>query len=78
LRIVADSESTEPYAAIASHGPRCSACWCEDFESEAQAACAAIIRALNARQVPVALVALDRELVRRVRALLERQQRAAD
>ena len=73
LRIVADSESTEPYAAIASQVPL-QRLWCEDFESEAQAACATIIRALNARQVPVALVALDRELVRRVRALLERQQ----
>lgn len=73
LRIVADSESADPYAAIASQASL-QRLWCEDFESEAQAACAIIVLALNARQVPVALVALDRELVRRVRALLERQQ----
>lgn len=72
LRIVADPEPQDPYAAIAATVPL-ERCWCEDFEEEAQAATAVIISALNARQVPVALVALDRELVRRVRALLERQ-----
>lgn len=73
LRIVADGAPTEPYAAVAAQ-VALQRWWCEDFESEAQAACAAIVGALNAGQVPVALVALDRELVRRVRALLERQQ----
>lgn len=47
---------------------------CEDFEEEAQAAAAVVLSALGAGQSPVALVALDRELVRRVRALLARQQ----
>lgn len=47
---------------------------CEDFEDEAQAAASVVIDALHAGQTPVALVALDRELVRRVRALLARQQ----
>ena len=47
---------------------------CEDFEDEAQATAAVVLGALQAGQTPVALVALDRELVRRVRALLARQQ----
>ena len=47
---------------------------CEDFEDEAQAAASVVLAALDAGQSPVALVALDRELVRRVRALLARQQ----
>lgn len=72
LRIVADADPEQPFAAIAPVVPL-QRLWCEDFEAEAQAAAATVIQALNARQVPVALVALDRELVRRVRALLERQ-----
>jgi ATP-dependent helicase/nuclease subunit B len=47
---------------------------CDDREHEAQGAASQVIEALNAGRVPVALVALDRELVRRVRALLDRQQ----
>jgi len=46
---------------------------CDGPEQEAQAAAAQVIDALNAGRSPVALVALDRGLVRRVRALLERQ-----
>ncbi len=46
---------------------------CDGLEQEAQAATALVIAALNAGRTPVALVALDRVLVRRVRALLERQ-----
>jgi ATP-dependent helicase/nuclease subunit B len=46
---------------------------CADFEDEAQLAAAQIIRHLEAGQSPVALIAQDRTLVRRVRALLERQ-----
>jgi ATP-dependent helicase/nuclease subunit B len=72
LRIVADPEPLQPYAGIAA-ALQLERRWCEDFEGEAQAAAAVVVQALNARQVPVALVALDRELVRRVRALLERQ-----
>lgn len=45
---------------------------CEDREQEAWAAASQIISALNDGRVPVALVVLDRELVRRVRALLDR------
>jgi ATP-dependent helicase/nuclease subunit B len=46
---------------------------CEDFEDEAQCAAAQVLRHLQLGQRPVALVAQDRILVRRVRALLERE-----
>ena len=46
---------------------------CEDFEDEAQRAAAAVIRHLNQGLHPVALIAQDRALVRRIRALLDRQ-----
>ncbi len=50
------------------------ACWlCDDFEAEAQAVAALTVDAVNAGRVPVGLVAVDRALVRRVRALLDRQ-----
>lgn len=45
---------------------------CEDREQEAWAAASQVIAALNEGRVPVALVVLDRQLVRRVRALLDR------
>lgn len=45
----------------------------DGFEAEAQATAAQVLRHLQAGEVPVALVAQDRVLVRRVRALLERQ-----
>lgn len=44
----------------------------DGFEDEAAAAAAEVIAALDAGRAPVALVALDRSLVRRVHALLER------
>ncbi len=46
---------------------------CEDFEAEAHAAATEVLDALRQGGGPVALVVLDRELVRRVRALLQRQ-----
>ncbi len=48
--------------------------FCDDFEAEAQAVAQQVIEAVNAGRAPVALVAVDRALVRRVRALLDRQQ----
>ncbi len=45
---------------------------CDDFEDEAQSAAAQVLCHLSAGCRPVALVAQDRILVRRVRALLER------
>lgn len=47
---------------------------CDDLEAEAQATAAAVVEAVDAGHVPVGLVVLDRVLVRRVRALLERAQ----
>lgn len=46
---------------------------CEDFESLAQCSAAAVLQHLQAGRQPVALIAQDRVLIRRVRALLERQ-----
>lgn len=45
---------------------------CEGFEDEAQSAAAQVLDHLRAGRTPVGLVAQDRLLVRRVRALLER------
>ena len=45
---------------------------CDGFEQEAQAAAAQVLAHLAAGERPVALVAADRVVVRRVRALLER------
>lgn len=47
---------------------------CADFEAEAQTAAGQVMRHIEAGQLPVALIAQDRIMVRRVRALLERQQ----
>ena len=46
----------------------------DGLEAEAQAAAVAVINALDAGHAPVALVALDRSLTRRVRALLDRRR----
>ncbi len=46
---------------------------CEDFEAEAQRSAACVLRHLQDGEQPVALIAQDRVLVRRVRALLARQ-----
>jgi ATP-dependent helicase/nuclease subunit B len=45
---------------------------CDGFEDEAQCAAAQVVAHLQRGEQPVALVALDRVLVRRIRALLER------
>lgn len=47
---------------------------CQDAEEEAQVAAARILRHVADGEVPVALVAQDRGLVRRIRALLDREQ----
>ncbi len=47
---------------------------CEDFEEEAQRSAAQVLHHLAAGEAPVVLVAQDRVLVRRVQALLARQQ----
>ena len=58
----------------ASTVARLSVAVCGDFEAEAQRAAAAVLAHLNQGVQPVALIAQDRILVRRVRALLARQQ----
>ena len=47
---------------------------CDDFEDEAQCAAAQVLAHVQRGELPVALIAQDRVLVRRVRALLERQR----
>ena len=71
-----DWQVDAPSAAVAGLcGALQSARWvCDDFEAEAQAAAALVLDAVNDGRVPVALVAVDRALTRRVRALLDRQQ----
>ena len=46
---------------------------CDSFEHEAQCAAAQVLEHVRCGEVPVALIAQDRVLVRRVRALLERE-----
>lgn len=46
---------------------------CQDFEDMAQCSAAAVLQHLAAGRAPVALIAQDRVLVRRVRSLLARQ-----
>ncbi|UXH76430.1 PD-(D/E)XK nuclease family protein [Roseateles amylovorans] len=46
---------------------------CDDFEDLAQCSAASVLDHLRAGRAPVALIAQDRVLIRRVRALLERQ-----
>ena len=60
--------------AVASLAPHLSLAACDGFEHEAECAAAQVLAHLQQGEAPVALVAQDRVLVRRVRALLERQQ----
>lgn len=54
-------------------GPAPAFSLCDDFEHEAQCSAAQVLEHLRCGEVPVALISQDRVLVRRVRALLERQ-----
>jgi ATP-dependent helicase/nuclease subunit B len=71
LLLLADPPDDDPYSEVAARA-QVERLLCDDFETEAQATAATVIEALNAGRTPVALVALDRESVRRVRALLAR------
>ncbi len=55
-------------------GPAPAFALCDDFEHEAQCSAAQVLAHVRRAEVPVALISQDRVLVRRVRALLERQQ----
>lgn len=61
-----------PFAAPSEH-PRIAFAVCTGFEDEAQRTAALVLRHLDAGETPVALVAQDRVLVRRIHALLSRQ-----
>jgi ATP-dependent helicase/nuclease subunit B len=73
LLIDGDAPEDEPFRLLDSaHAP--SLAVCDSFEDEAASAAATVLEHLRCGHQPVALVAQDRALVRRVRALLERQQ----
>jgi len=73
LVIDADPAGVDPIDAVA---PRADVrvAVCNDIEDEAQQAAAQVLQHLNDGRQPVALIAQDRLLVRRVRALLSRRQ----
>ena len=66
-----DGDAREAGSFAARDGAQLAAC--SDFEHEAQRGAAQVLAHLARGERPVALVALDRVLLRRVRALLERQ-----
>ncbi|MET0335933.1 MAG: PD-(D/E)XK nuclease family protein [Rhizobacter sp.] len=69
MSLVLDADASVPSALAAS----LSLARCDGFEHEAVCAAAQVLAHVRQGQVPVALVAQDRLLMRRVRALLERQ-----
>jgi len=72
LVLDADPPLDDPFTLALAHEPPTEAL-CPDAEGEAQAACAQVLAELQTRpDAQVALIAQDREGVRRVRALLER------
>lgn len=72
LRLDADLPLDEPFSA-GLPPIRLEQAICDDFEDLAQCSAASVLDHLSAGRVPVALIAQDRVLLRRVRALLERQ-----
>jgi ATP-dependent helicase/nuclease subunit B len=71
LVLDADGDPAQPFAVVAQlPPPRCLVA--AGVEDEAQAACVAIVEALDRVAGLVALIAQDRLVVRRIRALLER------
>lgn len=73
LLLDADPPPDDPFTAIAA-GVDAELAVCSDFEDEAQRTAAHVLARLEAGHAPVGLIAQDRLLVRRVRALLSRQQ----
>ncbi|MDE2629275.1 MAG: PD-(D/E)XK nuclease family protein [Burkholderiales bacterium] len=72
LVIDTDAPEHDPFGGVAaSRVPALSVC--ASFEHEAQCAAAQVLAHVQGGAVPVALIAQDRLLVRRVRALLERE-----
>ena len=73
LVIETDANEADPFEHVPRHCTPSFVC-CDDFEDEAQCAAAEVLAHVERGETPVALIAQDRVLVRRVRALLERQQ----
>lgn len=73
LLIDADPDPLEPYAGVVTVA-EVERLRAADFESEAMAAASTVLQARAQGRTPVALVTLDRELTRRVRALLDRHR----
>ena len=73
LVIATDVSLDDPFAALAdAAGDAPAFALCDGFEDQACAAAAQVLDHLGRAERPVALVAQDRVLVRRIRALLER------
>jgi ATP-dependent helicase/nuclease subunit B len=70
--LVVDADDASSSQLAAAEPPRFARC--DGFEHEAQCAAAQVLLHLELGEVPVALIGQDRQLVRRVRALLERQR----
>jgi ATP-dependent helicase/nuclease subunit B len=68
LQIDTDVDSADPFRSAAAPAFHV----CDGFEDEAVAAAAQVLAHVARGQTPVALIAQDRALVRRIRALLER------
>ncbi|MGM9515636.1 PD-(D/E)XK nuclease family protein [Roseateles sp. DB2] len=71
--LLLDADSTLEQLATDLPPARLREASCEDSESLAQCTAATVLEHIRRQEVPVALIAQDRVLVRRVRALLERQ-----
>lgn len=71
LAIDTDASLADPFRDVAADS-RPAFALCDGFEDEASAAAAQVIAHLEQGERPVALIAQDRVLVRRIRALLER------
>jgi ATP-dependent helicase/nuclease subunit B len=77
LHLDADGDGARPFDAAAHLSPpRCLVA--ADLEEEAQAAAIAVVQALDDGATSIALIAQDRLVVRRIRALLERAGVAVD
>jgi ATP-dependent helicase/nuclease subunit B len=73
LVLHADPDADDPLSALAQ-GSAVSLARCDDFEDEAERAAAQVLAWLGQGHRPIALVAQDRVLVRRIGALLARRE----
>ena len=73
LVIDTDADDDDPFAQLAADSHPAFAL-CDGFEHEAQCAAAQVLAHVQRGELPIALIAQDRVLVRRVRALLDRHR----